>query len=79
MKCKHVCLQAGKVDSGHPGWARDAYAFGILVQMLLEYVTDLSDLTKSFEIRIQEECLDADPNRRPKLNTFLQDPLFKSV
>ena len=35
------------------------------------------NMTKTFEIRIQDEFLNADPKVRPRLSTLLQDRLFK--
>ncbi|XP_071802194.1 protein-associating with the carboxyl-terminal domain of ezrin-like [Asterias amurensis] len=60
------------------GHARDAYAFGILAQNMLEYLTDLGSMSATFEQRINEEFLDDDPTVRPKLNTLLKDQLFKN-
>ena len=57
--------------------ARDVYAFGVMADQLLEYLVDLRDMTKTFELRIQDECLSDDPKQRPILSEILQDNLFK--
>ncbi|XP_013419162.1 protein-associating with the carboxyl-terminal domain of ezrin-like [Lingula anatina] len=58
--------------------ARDAYAFGRLAEALLEYLVDLGDLTKTFELRIQDEFLHQDPRQRPHVSSLLQDRLFRN-
>ena len=37
----------------------------------------LGDLTKTFELRIQDEFLSPDPKERPKLSAILVDRLFR--
>ncbi|XP_033762729.1 protein-associating with the carboxyl-terminal domain of ezrin-like [Pecten maximus] len=59
-------------------FARDVYAFGVMVEELLEKLEDLGDMTKTFELRIQDECLHPDPKARPKLETLLNDRLFRN-
>ena len=34
------------------------------------------DMTKTFELRIQDECLSPDPRKRPKIESLLNDRLF---
>ncbi|XP_070531625.1 protein-associating with the carboxyl-terminal domain of ezrin-like [Ptychodera flava] len=69
-----------KVSSTSPdfGHARDAYAFGILAQQLLEYLTELGDMTTDFSAAIEDGFLNPEPTLRPKLNTLLTDRLFKN-
>ncbi|XP_069122020.1 protein-associating with the carboxyl-terminal domain of ezrin-like [Argopecten irradians] len=59
-------------------FARDVYAFGVLVEELLEKLDNLGDMTKTFELRIQDECLNPDPKARPRLETLLNDRLFRN-
>ncbi|XP_077986598.1 protein-associating with the carboxyl-terminal domain of ezrin-like [Glandiceps talaboti] len=63
-------------DFGH---ARDAYAFGVLAQELLEYLTELGDMTSDFANVIEYDFLNPDPQLRPKLKTLLSDKLFKNA
>ena len=80
----HV-IQAGQVEaSAVYGAARDAYGFGVLAEQLLEYLisdTDSGDVdensSKTFELRVQDECMHPDPKQRPKLASLLEDKLFK--
>ncbi|CAG2207832.1 SCYL3 [Mytilus edulis] len=60
------------------GHVRDVYSFGVLVDSLLEQLEDLDDIIKTFELRIQDECLNSDPKQRPKLHTFLEDKIFSN-
>ncbi|XP_021345414.1 protein-associating with the carboxyl-terminal domain of ezrin-like [Mizuhopecten yessoensis] len=59
-------------------FARDVYAFAVMVEELLEKLEDLGDMTKTFELRIQDECLNPDPKARPKLEALLNDRLFRN-
>ncbi|XP_038063458.1 protein-associating with the carboxyl-terminal domain of ezrin-like [Patiria miniata] len=72
--------QEESVSSTAPqyGHARDAYAFGILAQNMLEYLTDLGSMTANFEQRINDEFLNEDPTLRPRLTSLLNDRLFKN-
>ncbi|XP_022106314.1 protein-associating with the carboxyl-terminal domain of ezrin-like [Acanthaster planci] len=72
--------QEDSVSSTAPqfGHARDAYAFGILAQNMLEYLTDLGSMTANFEQRINDEFLNEEPTLRPRLSTLLHDQLFKN-
>ncbi|XP_052092631.1 protein-associating with the carboxyl-terminal domain of ezrin-like [Mytilus californianus] len=60
------------------GHVRDVYSFGVLVDSLLEQLEDLDEIIKTFELRIQDECLNSDPKQRPKLHTFLEDKIFSN-
>ncbi|XP_045201253.2 protein-associating with the carboxyl-terminal domain of ezrin-like isoform X2 [Mercenaria mercenaria] len=61
------------------GHARDIYAFAVMTESLLEHMQDLGDLTKTFELRIQDECLHSDPRNRPKACSLLTDRLFNTA
>lgn len=41
------------------------------------YIFISDDIIKTFELRIQDECLNSDPKQRPKLHTFLEDKIFR--
>lgn len=41
------------------------------------YIFLSDDIIKTFELRIQDECLNSDPKQRPKLHTFLEDKIFR--
>ncbi|KAK3087793.1 hypothetical protein FSP39_010623 [Pinctada imbricata] len=60
------------------GHTRDVYSFGIMVECLLERLQELGDLIKTFELRIQDECLNPDPRQRPKLTSLMDDQLFRN-
>ncbi|XP_067662421.1 protein-associating with the carboxyl-terminal domain of ezrin-like [Haliotis asinina] len=62
------------VEYGH---ARDVFAFGVLVEQVQEKLEDLGDLTKTFELLVQDECLNVDPEQRPKVQTLLEDRMFR--
>ncbi|XP_046583622.1 protein-associating with the carboxyl-terminal domain of ezrin-like isoform X2 [Haliotis rubra] len=62
------------VEYGH---ARDVFAFGVLVEQLQEKLEDLGDLTKTFELLVQDECLNVDPEQRPTVQTLLNDRMFR--
>lgn len=69
----------GKVSTDPSvGHARDVYAFAVLAESLLEHMEDLGDLRKTFELRIQDECLHADPRKRPKVHSLMCDRLFNT-
>ncbi|CAE1313412.1 SCYL3 [Acanthosepion pharaonis] len=55
----------------------DAYAFGILAEEFLEQLQELGDLSKTFELHIQDEYLNPDPKQRSKLCSLLNNRLFK--
>ncbi|XP_041370739.1 protein-associating with the carboxyl-terminal domain of ezrin-like [Gigantopelta aegis] len=59
------------------GYVRDVYAFGVLAESMLEKLNDLGEATKTFELRILDECLNDDPKKRPKLKELLNDRLFR--
>ncbi|XP_066293399.1 protein-associating with the carboxyl-terminal domain of ezrin-like [Branchiostoma lanceolatum] len=60
------------------GHARDAYAFGILAEQMLEYLSEMGGMCKTFELSVSEGLLHPDPNARPKLKTLLSDKIFKN-
>lgn len=60
------------------GHARDIFSFAVMTESLLEKMQDLGDLTKTFELRIQDECLHSDPRRRPTAKSLLSDRLFNT-
>lgn len=62
-------------DFGH---VRDVFSFGVMIEAMLEQLEDLDDIIKTFELRIQDECLNVDPKKRPKLQTFLEDKIFSN-
>ncbi|XP_052790059.1 protein-associating with the carboxyl-terminal domain of ezrin-like isoform X2 [Mya arenaria] len=69
--------KAGKVLPGSElGHARDVYAFAVMVEGMLERLSELGELIKTFELRIQDECLDEEPRKRPKMASLLNDRLF---
>ncbi|KAH3791998.1 hypothetical protein DPMN_145487, partial [Dreissena polymorpha] len=69
--------KAGKVLPGSElGHARDVYAFAVMVENWLEKLEPLGDLTKTFELRIRDECLEADPRKRPNMQSLLENRLF---
>jgi SCY1-like protein 3 len=78
-------FQAGRTEpTSEYGAARDAYGFGVLAEQLLEYLISSdadSDVdatsSKTFELRVQDECMNPEPSQRPKLSSLLQDRLFK--
>lgn len=43
----------------------------------LQCLVSTGDLTKTFELRVQDECLNSDPSQRPHMSSLLQDRLFK--
>ncbi|GAB1598012.1 protein-associating with the carboxyl-terminal domain of ezrin-like [Argonauta hians] len=55
----------------------DAYSFGKLAEEFVEQLSNLGDLFKTFELRIQDEYLSQDPKQRPPLRSLLNDRLFK--
>ncbi|XP_033119128.1 protein-associating with the carboxyl-terminal domain of ezrin-like [Anneissia japonica] len=59
------------------GHARDAYAFGILAEQLLQYLEELGDITSSFVERLSA-FIDPEPKNRPQLRTLLQDHIFRN-
>ncbi|XP_071947220.1 protein-associating with the carboxyl-terminal domain of ezrin-like [Antedon mediterranea] len=59
------------------GHARDAYAFGILAEHLLQYLEELGDITNSFVERLNS-FIDPEPKKRPQLRTLLQDHIFRN-
>ncbi|XP_060580541.1 protein-associating with the carboxyl-terminal domain of ezrin-like isoform X2 [Ruditapes philippinarum] len=61
------------------GHARDVYTFAVMTESLLEGMHDLGDLTKSFEQRIQEECLHKNPKHRPSVSSLLTDRIFNTT
>ncbi|XP_048773103.2 protein-associating with the carboxyl-terminal domain of ezrin-like isoform X2 [Ostrea edulis] len=63
------------VDMGH---TRDVYSFGVMAENLLEYLTELGEMTKTFEILVQDKCLNPDPKQRPKISTIMDDQLFRN-
>ncbi|XP_035684200.1 protein-associating with the carboxyl-terminal domain of ezrin-like [Branchiostoma floridae] len=63
------------VQCGH---ARDAYAFGILAEQMLEYLTEMGGMCKTFELSVSEGLLHPDPSARPKLKTLLSNKIFKN-
>lgn len=63
------------IEHGH---VRDVYSFGVMVDGLLEHLEDLDEIIKTFEIRIHDECLNSDPKKRPKLQSFLEDKIFSN-
>eukprot|EP00058_Branchiostoma_floridae_P006974 XP_002592462.1 hypothetical protein BRAFLDRAFT_118920 [Branchiostoma floridae] len=63
------------VQCGH---ARDAYAFGILAEQMLEYLTEMGGMCKTFELSVSEGLLHPEPSARPKLKTLLSDKIFKN-
>ncbi|XP_078685970.1 protein-associating with the carboxyl-terminal domain of ezrin-like [Branchiostoma floridae x Branchiostoma belcheri] len=60
------------------GYARDAYAFGILAEQMLEYLTEMGGMCKTFELSVSEGLLHPDPTARPRLKTLLSDKIFKN-
>ncbi|CAH1786148.1 unnamed protein product [Owenia fusiformis] len=60
------------------GHARDVFAFGVLVEALLECIGDMGELAQGFERTIQDYCLNPDPTLRPKISTLLSDRLFSN-
>ncbi len=46
------------------------------ITLLFSFIT-LGEMTKTFELRIQDECLNPDPKQRPLLGSLLQDRLFR--
>ncbi|XP_071097282.1 protein-associating with the carboxyl-terminal domain of ezrin-like isoform X2 [Haliotis cracherodii] len=59
------------------GHARDVFAFGVLAEQLQEGLEDLGDLTKTFELLVQDECLNVDPEQRPRVQSLLNDRMFR--
>ncbi|KAL4219245.1 Protein-associating with the carboxyl-terminal domain of ezrin [Mactra antiquata] len=57
---------------------RDIFAFAAMTESLLEKLDDLGDLTKTFELRIQDECLNSDPKQRPSAQSLLSDRIFNT-
>ncbi|XP_050417803.1 protein-associating with the carboxyl-terminal domain of ezrin [Patella vulgata] len=71
--------KAGKTDNTLDfGHVRDVFSFGVFIEELFEKGDNLSEVEEDFEQRIHHECLHIEAKERPKLNTFLNDPLFNN-
>lgn len=58
------------------GHTRDVFSFGVMAETLLEYISETGEKSKTFEILVQDKCLNADPKQRPKFSTLMKDQLF---
>lgn len=58
------------------GHTRDVFSFGVMAETLLEYILEIGEKSKTFEILVQDKCLNADPKQRPKFSTLMKDQLF---
>ncbi|KAK7502601.1 hypothetical protein BaRGS_00006176 [Batillaria attramentaria] len=57
------------------GHVRDVYALGVLIEQLVDGLSELGEYTKTFEQRVAS-CLSADPALRPNVLTLKNDSLF---
>lgn len=58
------------------GHTRDVFSFGVMAETLLEYISETGEKSKTFEILVQDKCLNADPKQRPNFSTLMKDQLF---
>lgn len=58
------------------GHARDMFSFGVMAEALLEYLPETGEKSKTFEILIQDKCLNADPKQRLRFSILMKDQLF---
>lgn len=43
---------------------------------IIMYLLNSGEKSKTFEILVQDKCLNADPKQRPKFSTLMKDQLF---
>ncbi|XP_062607716.1 protein-associating with the carboxyl-terminal domain of ezrin-like isoform X2 [Saccostrea cucullata] len=63
------------IEMGH---TMDVFSFGVMCENLLEYLAELGEMTKTFEMLIQDNCLNSDPKQRPKISSLMNDQLFRN-
>ncbi|XP_061183896.1 protein-associating with the carboxyl-terminal domain of ezrin-like isoform X2 [Saccostrea echinata] len=63
------------IEMGH---TMDVFSFGVMCENLLEYLAELGEMTKTFEMLIQDKCLNSDPKQRPKISSLMNDQLFRN-
>lgn len=70
-KAGNLCVE---VNAEH---VFDAYAFGIVSTELLERLQELGDVSKPFELHVQDEYLSLNSKQRSKLSSLLNNRIFK--